>query len=455
MRPHIDADVGRIDGVDRVGAQRKVRGLVGPRRIDDRLAPERRGAGRLNPDPRRKDRIRPVFPGDGPRNLAQFRPGTNEKKLAAAVGHVDFLRPGPPGEPRERAVLVLIGDRDIEPDHPVVDKLGAEVDPPLINDIGLGPLDGHFRRPVGGTRWSDHLALVPVSGILDDRRSAAGMGRVHEDLAAILRIPPGDARPVEHDRIIAHFDGDIKRVLGHAIRHPKSCVEVVLAGELVAVFDAGDGIGRRILRPVAQVAVNFDARRRIGDADRAVLAVDRARPEEHHCGEDGDKSPIDRQRARTGVHECGFLIGRRSMETETVGAAGSPANVNGGVRRLIRESYTSYTSVWRDFERKNRRIADDASADIALTNARKPESLGRGLSVCLGRDLDRLGAGRAMAGTGRNWQVFAGSPSPRSPIPARPGRQTLFRGEEIGLIVSSFIPKRTVRKAKRCHRPEG
>ena len=38
---------------------------------------------------------------------------------------------------------------------------------------------------------------------------------------------------------------------------------------------------------------------------------------------------------------------------------------------------------------------------------------------------------------------------------SRTGRHALFRGEEFGAIVSSPIPKRTVRTAKRCHRTEG
>ena len=57
------------------------------------------------------------------------------------------------------------------------------------------------------------------------------------------------------------------RIFEDDIRHSKLRVEVVLAGELVAVFDAGNGISLRILRPVAQVAVNLDPCRRIGDAD--------------------------------------------------------------------------------------------------------------------------------------------------------------------------------------------
>ena len=41
-----------------------------------------------------------------------------------------------------------------------------------------------------------------------------------------------------------------------------------------------------------------------------------------------------------------------------------------------------------------------------------------------------------------DWQLFAGSPSPRSPIPARgrDGRHAPFKGEEVGVIVSSPIP---------------
>ena len=39
--------------------------------------------------------------------------------------------------------------------------------------------------------------------------------------------------------------------------------------------------------------------------------------------------------------------------------------------------------------------------------------------------------------------------------PRRAGQHAPFRGEEIGVIVSSSLPKRTVRTAKRCHWPEG
>ena len=55
-------------------------------------------------------------------------------------------------------------------------------------------------------------------------------------------------------------------------------LQVVLADELVAGFDAFDGIGLQAFRPVAQVAVDGDPFRRIGDADGAVLAVARTRP---------------------------------------------------------------------------------------------------------------------------------------------------------------------------------
>ena len=104
---------------------------------------------------------------------------------------------------------------------------------------------------------------------------------------------------------------------------------------------------------------------------------------------------------------------------------------------------------------ENRRIADDASADIALTNARKPESLGRGLSVCLGRDLDRT---RIRSGHGRNWQELAGFrrvsvATVADPGPAGRRCPVQGRGDWIDCLISHSEEDRA--EAKRCHRPEG
>ncbi len=121
------------------------------------------------------------------------------------------------------------------------------------------------------------------------------MGRIDEELAAILGVPHGFPGPVEDDGIVPNLDGDIEGAFARVVGDAKVGLQVVLAAELVAELDAFDGVRLQALRPVAQVAVDGDPLRRIGDADGAVLTVRRARLDEHHRSEERNEPPVDRQ----------------------------------------------------------------------------------------------------------------------------------------------------------------
>ena len=115
------------------------------------------------------------------------------------------------------------------------------------------------------------------------------MGRVDEEFAAILGVPKRFPGTVEDDGIVLHNDGDKEGVFAHVVGDAKVGLQVVFAAELVAEFDPFDRKGLQTFWPIAQVAVDGDLFRRIGDAQGAVLTVRRARPDEDHCGEKCNK----------------------------------------------------------------------------------------------------------------------------------------------------------------------
>ena len=104
------------------------------------------------------------------------------------------------------------------------------------------------------------------------------MGRIDEELTAILGVPRGFPGPVEDDGIVPHFDGDIEGAFARVVGESEVGLQVVLAAELVAVLDAFDRVSSQPIGPVAQVAVDGDPFRRVGDADGAVLTVRSCEP---------------------------------------------------------------------------------------------------------------------------------------------------------------------------------
>ncbi len=266
--------------------------MVGPRRIHGCVAPERCDPRRLDSHPGGQGGPGRVFPGQVTGDLAESRLGAGEDELPATVGHVELLRPGSPCGPRERAVLVFIRHRDVEPDRPVGIQLDANLDAPFVDDPVLRPYDGHHHVLVEALEGAIDLVPVAIPAILDDGRSAPGMGRIDVELAAILGVPRGVSGAVEDDGIVPHLDGDIEGAFGRVVGESKVGFQVVLAAELVAVLDAFDGQRLQTGWPVAQVAVDGDPFRRKGDADGAVLSVRRARADEDRRDEE-DEPPVD------------------------------------------------------------------------------------------------------------------------------------------------------------------
>ena len=196
----------------------------------------------MNPHPRGEGPWGRVFPGHEAGDLAESRFGGDQEDFSAPVRHAHFLRPTPPGGPRKRAVLVFVRHRDVESDRPFGIELGADLDAPFVDDPGIRPCHGHLHRLLRSFPRADDPVLVSVPGVLDDRRSAPGVGRIDEELTAILGVPHGFPGPVEDHGIVPNLDGDIEGAFARVVGDAKVGFQVIIAAELVAELDAFDGV---------------------------------------------------------------------------------------------------------------------------------------------------------------------------------------------------------------------